>query len=349
MRTTVRNSAIWSFVVALALWGASGIAAQEWREVTGESFSFTEVRPGVWHVTGTGAIAVGSNGALVEGERDLLLVDSHMTPAAARALLADLPQVTDKPIRYVVNTHFHFDHVQGNQVFGPEVEIIAHEETRRRVADGDSRRGRGYDYFIGGLPERIAQLEAELPGLEGDARAEAEERLAGMRTLLEQDRETELAAPTLALRQAVTLFRDGREIRILYLGRGHTSGDVVVYLPAEKALVTGDLLTGGVPYMGDGFLPEWVETLEALRGLEIDVVLPGHGRAFGEPERIVHLQELLRDLWEQCVDQHARGVPAAEAAAAIDLTAHSEHFPTIEGPGVMPHAVERAYELLDER
>lgn len=340
------------YVILGLLAVSPALAEESWREVTGEAFSFTEVSEGVWHLRGTGAVAVGSNGALIVAEDDALLVDSHMSPAAARALLADLPRVTDKPIRYVVNTHFHFDHVQGNQVFGPGVEIVAHDFTREQVANGGTRRGRGYDSFVGTVPARIEALEAEVEEAEGERRTEIEEVLAGTRVFWANDQETELVPPTMTLRQAVTLFRGGREIRILHLGRGHTGGDVVVYLPSERVLVTGDLVTEGVPYMGDAFLHEWADTLELVKGLDIAVVLPGHGAAFEGAERIGFLQELLRDLWSQASDLHAQGVSAADAVGRIDLTAHAEIYPSLEAPlGTSPlarHAVDRIYEVLEE-
>jgi glyoxylase-like metal-dependent hydrolase (beta-lactamase superfamily II) len=337
------------FALALALFAATGPAqAQPDRtEVTGNAFRFVEVADGVWHVLGTGTVAVGSNGALIVSDDDLLLVDSHMTPTAARALLEDLPRVTDKPIRYVVNTHFHFDHVQGNQVFGPEVEIVAHEFTRERIAAGDTRRGRGYDMFVGGLPKMIQEAEARLPELEGEERASAEQRIAGMRAFWEQDQEADPPAPTLALRESITLYRGNREIRIFFLGRGHTGGDVVVYLPADGVLVTGDLMTNGLPYMGDGFLREWADTLEPLKELQPRVILPGHGEAFEEVEKIGHLQAYLRELWSKAVAMHEQGISVADAAVGIDMSAHAKHFPQIEGPGVSAHAIERIYELLD--
>lgn len=343
----IRPPARAALVIACALTALPLAAADHWREVSGEAFKFVEVKPGVWHVLGTGPIVVGSNGALVVSENDALLVDSHMTPTAARALLEDLPSITDKPIRYVVNTHFHFDHVQGNQVFGPEVEIVAHEFTRERIAAGDTRRGRGYDSFIAALPAMADQLEASLETLEAEERAAAELRIHGMRTIWQQDQEADPPPPTLALRQSVTLYRGDREIRIFFSGRGHTGGDIVVYLPREKVLVTGDLLTFALPYMGDGFLREWVDTLEALKGLDVEVILPGHGQAFEETEKIGYLQAYLRELWDKTVALHGAGVSVEEAAGTIDMTGHSEHFPQLEGPGANAHAVERIYELLD--
>ncbi len=99
---------------------------------------------------------------MVVNDSDVLVVDSHMTPSAAQALLADLAKITDKPVRYLVNTHFHFDHTHGNEVFGPDVEILAHEFTRRKVAAGETKRGRGYDGLVGSTPQSVERMKAQL-------------------------------------------------------------------------------------------------------------------------------------------------------------------------------------------
>ena len=331
----------------LLLLPAAGMAeGDEWRTVEGDAFTFTEVRPGIWHAVGGGAVAAGSNGAVVVNESDLLVVDSHMTPSAARAMLADLAKITDKPVRYLVNTHFHFDHTHGNEVFGPEVEIVAHEFTRHKVSIGDTKRGRGYEGFVGSTPQNVERMKAGLDELPEEERAAAEQRMAFAMKVYEESEAVQPVAPTLALREAVTLYRGGREIRLRFFGRGHTAGDVVVYLPEEKVLITGDLLTAGLPYMGDAFVPEWVSTLDELARLDIEVILPGHGAAYTEVERIEHLQLYLIGLWQQAVNAYATGLTVEEAAAAIDLTAHSGRFPQIEGPGVPLHTVERLWELF---
>ena len=326
---------------------AQGPEAQGWMTIEGAYFTFTEVRPGVWHAVGGDAVAAGSNGAVVVNEADVLVVDSHMTPSAARALLADLGKITDKPVRYLVNTHFHFDHTHGNEAFGPEVEIIGHEFTHRQLAAGDSKRGRAYETFIGATPETVERARAGLDALGDEERAAMEERLAGAMKLYEESEAVVPRPPTLALRQAVTLYRGGREIRLLHAGRGHTGGDVFVYLPAEKALITGDLLTAGLPYMGDAFVAEWVGTLDELLALDVEVILPGHGAAYTGTDRARHLQLYLIDLWHQSAHLHAAGLSAEEAAEKVDLTSHAEHYPEIEGPGASRHAMERIWELLD--
>lgn len=311
-------------------------------------FEFTEIVPGVYQARGVGDLVVGSNSTVVVNDSDVLLVDSHITPAAATRLLEELKTITDKPVRYVANTHWHFDHAHGNQVYPPDVEIISHEATRAVIAAGGSVSGRAYESFIGGLPDRIAAMEAVLDtATDETSRSELAETLEGQRTYYAQTQEVVPTPPNTTLSERLTLHRGDREIRFLFFGRGHTEGDVVVHLPDDGVLISGDLITAGIPYMGDGFVDEWIEALEHLKSLEFDWIVPGHGGAYQDRDRIGHLQAYFRDLWDQAVALHGRGVPAEEAATRIDLTAHAEHFPGIGGPGVTPVAVVRIYELLD--
>ena len=341
----------------------------------GLAFEFEEVVPGVYHARGTGALSVGSHGAVIVNEEDVLLVESHISPAAAYAVVDEIEALTDKPVRYVVNTHYHFDHAHGNQIYPEDVHVIGHEVTREMLESGASM-GRSYELFVGRLPEQVVaivaaeeelrgrfeelrervdaaedeaereELEGELETLQGELET-LQGRAAYMRNYLAGQDALVPKGPNTTLSERMTLFRGDREIRILFFGRGHTGGDVVVHLPQERVIVTGDLLIPGLPYMGDGYLAEWVETLEHVKALDFDWVLPGHGNPFQDRERITHLQDYMRDLQERAAALHAQGIPYEEAAAQIDMTDHAEHYPQIRFPGVPAVAVQRVFELLD--
>ena len=147
----------------------------------------------------------------------------------------------------------------------------------------------------------------------------------------------------------MTLFRGDREIRLLYLGHGHTGGDIVVYLPKEKVLCTGDLLVHEVANLIDGYVNEWPDALEKLRPIDFVDVIPGHGEPFKGKERIDWFQSYLRDLWKQGTALHEQKVPAAEAAKRIDMTAHKAHYPAITAPGINLPAVSRMFEVMEGR
>lgn len=317
----------------------------------GEAFTFHKIQDGIYHAVGTGNLAVGCNGAVIVNQDDVLIVDSHISPAAAWALVKEIKNITDKPVRYVVNTHFHFDHAHGNQIFAPDVEVIGHEFTRQKIASGGSKSGRSYDLFVGGLPAQIEKLEADLKSAKEASDSakvsELEKTLAVQKQYKEATDSVVPTAPNTTLSQRMTLYRGGREIELLFFGRGHTGGDVVVYLPQEKILATGDLITAGLSYMGDGYLSEWADTLEQVKKLDFEWVLPGHGEAFQGKEKFDDFQAYLRDFWTKVQKMHADGVSAADAARTIDMTNHAAHYPSITGPGVNPHAVARAYGLIE--
>lgn len=317
---------------------------------SGDAFRLTRVAEGVYHAVGTGVMPVGSNAVVIVNDEDVVLVDSHSSPAAAEALQQQVRRLTNKPVRVVINTHFHWDHAHGNQVYGPGVEIIGHDFTRRMLTSGASQRGRSYDMFIGGLPAQVDQLRARIAQTPEDtARATLQQELESQERYLAATREVRPTPPTTVVRDRLVLTRGSREIHLRFLGRGHTGGDLVVYLPRERVVATGDLLTAGPAYLGDGYFADWLTTLDALRGLEFDTVLPGHGDAFAGKARIDHFQAYLRDFLAQVRRLHAAGLSAEEAARRIDLRSHADHYPTIRESGILSHGVYRAYDEIDGR
>lgn len=145
----------------------------------------------------------------------------------------------------------------------------------------------------------------------------------------------------------MTLFRGGREIQLLYIGRGHTDTDVVVYLPKERIVCTGDLMESVISYMGDAYAEEWPATLDRLKAMDFDTVMPGHGVVFKGKARIEAFQRYLREVLKQATDLKKAGVSAEAAALRIDMTAFAPDFPQIRAVGIDPAAVRRIYALAD--
>lgn len=131
--------------------------------VESDSHRFEEVAEGVWLATGTGSVYTMSNAMILVGESDTLIVDSHVTPTAARALLASMSVITDKPVRYLVNSHYHFDHVHGTLAFPEGVEIIGHEFTRKKLNGelGNVLEERTFTSFSDRVPETVANLKRQ--------------------------------------------------------------------------------------------------------------------------------------------------------------------------------------------
>ena len=330
-----------------------GAAVAQGRVVESDSHRFTEIAEDVWHVAGTGTVFTMSNSMVLVGAFDVLVVDSHVTPAAAEALLASLPVITDKPVRYLVNTHYHFDHAHGNQAFADGVEIIGHRFTRAKLGGelGNVLEEATFRSFSDGVPTLVANLEREAAAeTDPTQRAALQERHRVQRDYMNAIETVVPTPPNITLEREMTLFqlaaRGSREIRILHFGRAHTGGDVVVYLPQERVVFTGDMMGPGLSYMGDGHVDEWPAALEALKDLDFDVLLPGHGDPVRNKDRISDFQAYLTDLWEKAAAMYRRGVSAEEAAEVIDMTNHADNYGQIQGPGVDPRAIRRIYELL---
>lgn len=315
--------------------------------VPGLVYELSEVAPGVYAATARGVPYYVSNSVVVVGDDEVLLVDTGAGASEARALHAAIRTITALPVRYVVDTHCHFDHALGHAAF-PEAVTIGHVATRAGLALGV------------GQPTLANNLEG-MPARAGDLRARArEEPDAAKRASLLDDaakwddyrRRTASLEPSpsrLTFTDQITVWLGRREVRILHLGRGHTAGDAVVYLPAERVVCTGDLFNGYIGYMGDAFVDDWADTLERLAQLEFRIVVAGHGKPFEGKDAIRPVQDCLRDIWRQATALKNAGVPAREAAARLDLRAHAPRFPQFSKPGFDRQAVERVFQVIEER
>src|SRR5437867_5907228 len=207
--------------------------------------------------------------------------------------------------------------------------------------------------YLAGIPRQIEDLKKRIAAeADGGKKAELEKQLRVAENNSVSQAELKPTPPNVTLQTRMTLHRrfagTDREIQIRFLGRAHTAGDVVVYLPKEKIVCTGDMLTSGLSNMSDAFVNEWASTLDELKKLDFATVLPGHGDAFTDKAKIDYFQAYLRDVWTEVSRLKQQGVSAEEAAKRVDLTRHKEHFPTIQGPGIPPIAVTRIYEVIDQ-
>jgi len=280
----------------------------------------------------------------------VVIVDDHVSPAAAWVLLEEVKKLTPKPVRYVINTHFHFDHAHGNQIFGAGVDIIGHEFTRQMLASGRPLQMPLYKSYVDGIPAQIEGLRGRIAKEQDPAvKARLQTQLTSSENNLASQKELKLVPPNVTLAREMTLFRGSREIQLKFLGRGHTGGDVVVYLPREKVVITGDFLTAGMSNMSDSYPNEWADSLEALKKLDFTTVLPGHGEAYTDKTKIDNYQAYLRDAWAQASKLKQQGVSAEDAVKRIDMGSHKDHYPPNTNLGVNLLGVQRMYELLDAR
>jgi cyclase len=345
-------------LVMIGTWFAPGTRrlsgmsrAQEGAAPAGKPYRFERIAEGVYFAAGTGMMTTMSNSMVIVNTDHAMLVDTSVTPAAARALVAQIKEeLTDKPIKYVFNSHYHFDHAHGNQIFGDDVEIVGHEYIRKMHLTNVLKQ-RTNRSFTEGLPGQIAQMKQRLAGMtDSKERAALEASIRVTEAHSRAVQEVVVKAPNVTFTEVMTIHKGGREVQLHFLGRGHTGGDTMVFLPAERIVFTGDFFegrpgSGVLSYLGDAFIDEWPASLERLKALDFDIIVPGHGAPFRERKQIDDFQNYLRDFWRQASALRAEGLTAEQAIERMDLTKYTAQYGQRAGRADA-RAVLRAYELL---
>jgi cyclase len=320
--------------VFLALVVSLPLGAQE------KAFEIEELAPGVWAglVVPNPPMYVFSNALIVEQESGLVVVGSHSSPSAAKAMIRRIAEVSSKPVRWLVNTHFHSDHVYGNESYVqrfPGVRIIAQENTARDV----ELKIRPFILEeIAGFPPTIEQRKEWIRTRKGpdgedltDDQIRALARSARLRTAqLEELRGMELQVPTETFANEAVLPDPANPVRLLHFGPAHTEGDAVVYLPESKILAVGDLLENGLPWVDENTHPVgWADTLDELVKLDIDIILPAHGGLYHGTD----LLERQRAFFRYIVDAVRAGADRDESVEAIRASVNPDDVPRPLEPG----------------
>jgi len=299
-----------------------------------------------------------ANSAIVILDDGVLVVDSQVSPLGARAVIAEIRKLTAKPVRWVVNTHWHGDHVQGNIAYQeafPEVVILAHHNTHR-------------DFLKRTMPMLEEDRKAAAAWIEraskalqtGEANGQklTAEQIEGVKARLGRQREalrkleavTSFAPPNTMFSGRFYVQRGAAEA-VHYAG--HTEGDLVVHLPKARVLVTGDLLDD-LPFTGHGSPRALVATLDKLDALEWDALIPGHGSVRRGRE---HLRQV-RGLFDAIVTQVDRAVAEKlsldDTKKRVDVSAFRPYFVTDDASGrywgfFVGEAVARAYAEATEK
>ena len=244
--------------------------------------TFEQLEEGLYAYTAEG----DPNSGVVIGDDSVMVIEAQATPILANTLIEHIRQVTDKPIRYVFLSHYHAVRVLGASAYGADY-IISSQGTYDLVVE---RGQHDYESELGRLP-RLFQGADSIPGL---------------------------TWPNLTFDNAMTLWMGKRRVEMMHLGRGHTKGDAVVWLPDEKVLFSGDLVEyGATPYTGDAYLKDWPNTLQRIRDLGPSMLVPGRGEALKTPElceaAIAGTQAFLTELYQAVVTARAGGADLDEA------------------------------------
>lgn len=345
--------AVLSTLVAL---GAAGVWHSSEQPASAQAgvvrHRMTKITDTIYRADAPGTPGINATSWVFINDSDVLVTDSEGSPASARSLLEGVKSVTDKPIKYLVDTHFHIDHAYGNAALPSTVQVIGSDFTRRMLLGPEARTGVTFRNFTDPIPGRIATLKTQIAAETDPGRkATLQNQLASQEaTLAVYTGNFPLQPPSLTVTGSTSIWSGAKEFRIMWIGRAHTAGDVVVYVPSEKAVASGDILFKSmVGWQGDAFPNDHPATLDALKTLDIELVLPGHGdhiqgRAAIDTA-IGNMQGYLREEWRQAAAAKQAGLSPEDALKRIDLTAFSGAY----GQGVAPSlaAVRRMYDIID--
>jgi cyclase len=307
-------------VLCISLYFVPHVFARDFGKVTSQ-----KVAEGVYLFTTTpyGDVGLSGNSVAILSDDGVLVFDANGTPETATTILAEIRKLTDKPVRYLVNSHWHWDHWGGNQVYlaaNPGLQIITHEKTRELMLNVEPRwneKGLKEDLpqFLDGFEKQIAAAKAK--NVPAERIQAAEERLAVDRNFLTQKQSLHKTYPNVTFSGAMTLMLGGREIQILH-ARAITPGDTYIFLPKEKVLITGDILLSPYPFAIGGTYPaEWIQTLEKLVTLQPSLIIPGHGDAETNSDFLRANLALFQEVLQQVKEAKSKGLTLDQASDAL--------------------------------
>lgn len=265
----------------------------------------------------------GNSVAILSGD-GVLVFDSSATPQTAATVLAEIRKLTSKPVRYLVNSHWHWDHWGGNETYlaaFPGLQIITHEKTRELMLTVEPRwneKGLQEDLpqFLDGFEKQIAAAKAK--GAPPERIHAAEERLAADRNFLAQKQSLHNTYPNVTFSDSMTIVMGGREIQVLH-AQAITTGDTYLYLPKEKVLITGDIFLSPYPFAIGGTYPaEWLRTLEKFAALAPSMIVPGHGDAETNTDVLRGNIALFKEVMQQVKANKTKGLTVEQTTETLD-------------------------------
>jgi cyclase len=302
---------------------------------------------------------VSGNCVAVIGEDGVLVVDSTSFPSHARQIIAEIKQITNQPIRFLVHTHWHPDHLMGDGEFRaayPGLAIVSTNYTQKAIAELAPKYIKGN--VDGGAAYGAALRKQVQEGRDDEGKPLSD---ADRKYLTDYASSIDFAAPEYKQYQAIlpnVTFNDAltvrlgkREVQILFLGRGNTSGDAVVFLPDAKLVMSGDLLVAPTPYSYGSFLTEWVATLAKLRALGATTIVPGHGPVERDFAYLDLVSSALQSVVSQVQAAVAKHLSLEDTRKQVDLTRYQKKFCGDDHDreiafrvGFIDQAIERAYQ-----
>jgi cyclase len=282
-------------------------------------FTIEKVADGVFAALAKPQALTNSNAAIFVLDRDVLVVDAHSKPSAAAALLAQIrKEVTDKPVRYLVNSHFHWDHTQGDVTYkkaNAKIEIIASDATKQLMMTLQRDRLKESLDSVPGLIDAVRSRLSRATAAQ--EREWCNEQLRQLTAYQQEMKDYPLELPTVTFARTHVIKDRSGELQLAFNGKAHTAGDIQVFSPSKKVVAAGDAIIGFLPNLNDGFPRPWPKTIDTVSAWKFDHIIAGHGPVQHGRGRMGQFRNYIEDLTARIERAKKAGTPLAELQKTI--------------------------------
>jgi cyclase len=282
-------------------------------------FTIEKVADGVFAALAKPQALTNSNAAIFVLARDVLVVDAHSKPSAAAALLAQIKkEVTEKPVRYLVNSHFHWDHTQGDAAYkaaNTKIDIIASDATKQLMTQLQRDRLKESLESVPGLIDAVRSRLSRATSAQ--EREWCNDQLRQLTAYQEEMKSYPLELPTVTFARTHVVKDRSGELQLAFNGKAHTAGDIQVFSPSKKVVAAGDAIIGFLPNLNDGFPRPWPKTIDSVGEWKFDHIIAGHGVVQHGRARMGQFRNYIEDLTVRIERAKKAGTPLAELQKTI--------------------------------
>lgn len=241
-------------------------------------FDIEKVADGIYFAQARPQAMTNCNASIYVGAKEVVVVDAHSKPSAAASLIAQIKrEITEKPVRYVINTHFHWDHTQGNHAYRAaeqKIDFIASDTTKKLMSELGVARMKA---SVGQVPQQVDELRARTAKSNSAAeKAFCADQIRQLEAYQAELQNYTLELPTITFDKTYLLKDPAHDLHLEFCGHAHTAGDIVVFCPQKRTISSGDVIHGFFPFIADGFPHAWPGTIQSIGQLEFTTILPGH-------------------------------------------------------------------------
>lgn len=280
---------------------------------------------------------VDGNSVMIITPGGLVIIDTRTDYISAKTEIAEIKKLTSLPVKYIINTHWHYDHILGNEEFKkewPDAVIIVHRDCLKQMEENVPR---ALALEPGASKDLIQQFTGELSsGIGGDGNPLSEyDKIRHKQTIADVEEYIKYpipkyVKPDVIFDSSITIYPGGMEIQISRWGNGHTIGDAMVWLPVEKVLISGDNVVAPVPYTLGNYVKAQTEILNRILQLDLSVIIPGHGKVQFDKKYISSLISLFNSAEEKVIECYNKGMTVDECLKSVNFDEFKQQYVTDE-------------------